>query len=589
MMLRNFVLVFFCLLVNTNSFSQLKIQGNIYDARTKLPLPFCNIAILGTDKGCISNADGVFSINVDTLKDIVVFSYVGYLTQQLSANQFLKNTTVYLVSNSIGLGEVEVHADNDYVYSIMEKCRKKIEGNPKQLSKIYFQLETKIGNQDVEMLECYYNGYQEKNTINQLLLKNGRIGLAATDEKGYFTSRNTSKAICYLDLTVKNDYLPSMPLQYNRSKSKKHFAIEPVFDDLNTYHFKFNPRKNVGDYFSGEIWIDKSTLSILKIVLQCEHAVIHPFLPLFAGGEVSRVNMFITQSFQLVNKTSQLNYLNFSYQLQYNNGALSGRKNNGTKSEYDVSTTGVLFFYDYNKPFQLPYFDYPQDESDYRKITGMPYNASFWENNTGMVITEKQIKSLQFFNENGLLINYKNKDNGVKGSYNAFEDNNVIWSAKSRIALKLNHLDSLLYKRAGKIKSGQYLPSELYHLQAQLFLDINPVGDSLQHYSVSVFDVTQSYYNMPDEPYTNAFMNIYFDICEIERQKMENVFDSKQWTLQQMDSIYKQTNKNMEARTSSYFKDVETGKNTKALERWNNYVYDKLGIDNLKLVDNKNH
>jgi hypothetical protein len=297
--------------------------------------------------------------------------------------------------------------------------------------------------------------------------------------------------------------------------------------------------------------------------------------------------MFLTQSYQLVNSSSQLNHLDFNYQLQYNNGDLVARKNNGKNSVYKVVTNGVMYFYDYEKPFLLPYYNYPQDETDYRKITGMPYNANFWEYNTGLVFTDKQVKSFRFFKDNGLLINFKNKDNGVKGSYNAFEDNNVIWTAKSRMALKSNHLDSLLHKRDGKARAGQYLPSELYHLQAQLFLDINPVGDSLQHYSATVFDVAQSYFNMPDEPYTNAFMNIYFDICEIERQKMENIFDSKQWTIQQMDSIYKQTNISMKARTENYFKEVETGKNTRTLERWNSYVFDKLGIDNLKLVDSK--
>jgi Trm5-related predicted tRNA methylase len=121
-------------------------------------------------------------------------------------------------------------------------------------------------------------------------------------------------------------------------------------------------------------------------------------------------------------------------------------------------------------------------------------------------------------------------------------------------------------------------------LKAQLFLDINPVKDSVQHYSATIFDVYQTYYNLPEEPFTNCFLNIYFDLFEIERQKMEKIIAKHKFNLTQFDSLYKLSVANLDKQTSEYTREVERGKNTRALKKWSDYVRTEIGIDNIQLL-----
>jgi hypothetical protein len=38
--------------------------------------------------------------------------------------------------------------------------------------------------------------------------------------------------------------------------------------------------------------------------------------------------------------------------------------------------------------------------------------------------------------------------------------------------------------------------------------------------------------------------------------------------------------------TNRYFNEVETGRNQIKMKKWNEYVYENLGIDNLQLLEN---
>ena len=146
--------------------------------------------------------------------------------------------------------------------------------------------------------------------------------------------------------------------------------------------------------------------------------------------------------------------------------------------------------------------------------------------------------------------------------------------------MNTNHLDSLLHKPAS---TDQSFTSDRYHFKAQLFLDVNPAGDSILHFSASVFDVFGSYYNLPSDSSTDCFMNIYFDLCEIERRKMELVMNSHSWNAVQLDSIYQRATENFDKQSELYLKEVQAGKNKKESDKWNRYVLENLGIDNKKI------
>lgn len=65
---------------------QIKVTGTVTDANTKEPLPGVNIVVSGTTNGTVSDVDGKYTITVPSGDAVLVFSYVGYITEQQALN-----------------------------------------------------------------------------------------------------------------------------------------------------------------------------------------------------------------------------------------------------------------------------------------------------------------------------------------------------------------------------------------------------------------------------------------------------------------------------------------------------------------------
>ncbi|WP_221390333.1 carboxypeptidase-like regulatory domain-containing protein [Dyadobacter sp. NIV53] len=84
------------------------VTGKVTDSKGQ-SLPGVNIIVKDTQKGTSTNASGEFSISVDTESDILVFSFIGYKTQQVTVgNQ--KQISVTLEEDTNVLNEVVVTA-----------------------------------------------------------------------------------------------------------------------------------------------------------------------------------------------------------------------------------------------------------------------------------------------------------------------------------------------------------------------------------------------------------------------------------------------------------------------------------------------
>jgi len=256
----------------------------------------------------------------------------------------------------------------------------------------------------------------------------------------------------------------------------------------------------------------------------------------------------------------------------------------------NIITKGLLYFYDYDDPFILPYFEYDNDFDDYRKMSFIPYNNFFWNNIFTLRHTEKQKENLRFFSGSGHLINFREGNYGKdflkinQGNDSTFskfyEWYYTFWSSYKRIRLNRNLSQNKVYPQE---KINNSIQSNLYRLKVQILLDVIQSGDTVHCSSYTVFDAAKTMFHLPEEPYTTPFLNIYFDICEIERRKMETEIGLKPRTVARVDSIYKQTVENMETVTRQYLKEVQLGKNENSMRKWNEYVIKNLNIDNLSL------
>lgn len=62
------------------------ITGTVIDAQTEEALPGVNISVKGTTQGTSTDMNGVFELEVPTLQDTLVISYIGYQQQEIPIN-----------------------------------------------------------------------------------------------------------------------------------------------------------------------------------------------------------------------------------------------------------------------------------------------------------------------------------------------------------------------------------------------------------------------------------------------------------------------------------------------------------------------
>ena len=279
-------------------------------------------------------------------------------------------------------------------------------------------------------------------------------------------------------------------------------------------------------------------------------------------------------------------HIDFRYEISY-----TTRKNPMSQTSGDstfiAKCKGLLFFFDHDKQYIPPYFIYDPTASDYRKISLLTYNEAFWQHQPAPVLSDSIKKSLFYIRKNGTLINYgEHTTSAPLASDKIFEFNYRKWSSKKRLTIKtsgMQHDTSLT-----KTEYHESFLTDRYHLKAQLFMDLNLNGDSIEHQTFTVFDAEESFYNIPLDECTNVFLNIYFDLFEISRLKLETKISAKKYSVTQLDSLYKVTVADLEEETAEYRKYVSRGKNRKELEKYNMYVNEQLGIDNLKIFQIKN-
>ncbi|WP_338359162.1 TonB-dependent receptor [Yeosuana marina] len=89
-----------------NEFNQLTITGTVID-ENGVPLSGANILIKGTSKGAQADFDGNFTLDLNSGDDILIVSYVGFLTKEVKVNGQSK-LTITMQQDAASLDEVVV-------------------------------------------------------------------------------------------------------------------------------------------------------------------------------------------------------------------------------------------------------------------------------------------------------------------------------------------------------------------------------------------------------------------------------------------------------------------------------------------------
>lgn len=573
--------------------AQSTITNTVVDANTKQVINYCNILNINTQNGVITNKNGVFSIEINALNDTINISFLGYESRNILAKNILNGSRISLKKKQFQLNEVVIHSDNDYLYDILVDCRKILKRSQReQVSKAFFSLNTSSNHQPLEILECYYNAHQKTGEIDGLYLKNGRFALLPSDNR-VFWNQNTSQVFNKMDLINRNEHLPDIILQFKKRGMRKRYDVKLTYSDADLFNISFTPKSDNIDLFSGEIWIDKNTYFIKKISLHAKDIKKHPFIA-FADDSITNISLNTTYTFLQNDSLITIEHIVFDMTMTYY--SVTGSvilKCKLPDIKRDIKISSLLYLYDYNKPFILPYFEYNNLYTDYRKISIIPYNASFWTNRK-VLLTEEQREQAKIMDNEGYLINYDPDNYGrnfMKKQYNSSIINeigfyehpsHIFWSKKNRVVVKKDIIEQQEPDPFSDLKTT----GDKYRLEVQILLDINPIDSVFGCKSYTIFDLTETFYRLETNEYSDTFVNIYFDICEIERRVMEEELLLHHHSKSQIDAVYKNTLAEIKEITTEYMRQVQRGNNVTMLLKWNKYVFNELGIDNFSLFQN---
>jgi len=121
------ILILFHFKIST---AQSRIQGVILNSKTNLPLAYVNVGILGTTKGTVTNAEGIFSIIVSESDRIMLkVSHLGYCDTTIALELSVKKSlSIAMREKTYSLAEVIIMPDNT-IYNLLKKAYRKIPEN----------------------------------------------------------------------------------------------------------------------------------------------------------------------------------------------------------------------------------------------------------------------------------------------------------------------------------------------------------------------------------------------------------------------------------------------------------------------------
>ena len=102
------IAVFFALYLHHDVKGQIMVSGTVISDESGEALPGVTVVIEGTLIGTVTDSDGAYSIDLRSLEDVLVFSFVGFQTQRYTMVPGVATLDVSLQPSVVGLEEVVV-------------------------------------------------------------------------------------------------------------------------------------------------------------------------------------------------------------------------------------------------------------------------------------------------------------------------------------------------------------------------------------------------------------------------------------------------------------------------------------------------
>lgn len=572
------VLLLLGLLLPAMAFGQIlqRIPGVTIDDSTGAAVPYAKVYNKTLNKGTISNDDGYFELPYSGAGDSIIVSHLGYQPLRTTVPARADKIELRLRERQRLLEGIVITASDDaYLYDLLAACRNKAV-DTRRSGKAYYELTTFRGNEQVELVEGFYNVGTKGYDVTGLELKTGRLAIKPQDNT-LFVSMESSNAVIKQALLQKVPYYPISPLQLSRRRMRKRFYLSLDRRYLGSgadsiYVLTCTPKQEIGQDYSGLIWVNKTQNAISRVEFECKNCKRHPFLPLFPSDSIEQVNLAFQKTYARESGSPNFNFVNLDYDIRYRS-----RRAEMRDDTFSVHTHALLYAYDYAQQFFIPVFDFGAlSRSDYRKINAIPYNHFFWNYHDEYSLNDRKGANERFFRSPEGLTNLNLFDKGSHLGRGLFERPYVPWS-EDRILLLRTVEDTL------REETGPATISEKYALEIKIFLDYNTYGDSTNLVTSTVFAPQESFFHLDIDQVAHCFVNIFFDLCELERRRLEAEVRSLTDTPEKIPAHIRKFQQQFKNKKNFWLKEMNAGRNKAAVLRYNKKVKEALDVDNVEI------
>ena len=563
--------------------SQVRISGLIIDQATKESLIYATISFPERNIGTISDAEGKFSIYIADTTDCksLVFSCVGYQRQTIPVARLLKEKTVMMKPVVSNLSGVEVKAMSyrallELTDKVFQKARLKTKPIP---CKVFYSLESDKSGEPLELVEAFYSGTQSmRYGVEEMNLKNGRIGLNLTTDDKIMNISSTNLIINFLPYNIPaNSFgLPFVPSNYKLNEMAEIFSfyedgvLQEDTELLKKISFYAKDNKKI----EGFILFYSNSLQMKQYDIRI-HNTKNVLFPAIKGDKLDSVNIHLTYTYKKDEKNKDnmlLERINMDYSLNYYSAIAD--------VHFHINTASFLLFYDYENPFNPPFFKDVKLPSDYVKIWEFPYMDVFWQHNYFLPEDQKKEDRLLFFEKNGIVKN--REDSPFKPDVAGLQSPLQAWS-KERVDIERTTINSMFSEIATtdaidmkKLK----LTDALYNVDAQIYMDYMCVDDSLHFTTKTFINLETSYFLPTPSAYAAAYVNMYFDLYEMSRRNLEKrLKELAVCSTKEVEKIYSEEMKLLNNNIRKFKNETKGATDVWTLINWWNIINDSLHID----------
>jgi hypothetical protein len=404
------------LLIPLNLFSQIDISGTVIDSKTKEPLPYASLYIVGTNKGTIANSEGAFRFkHIASEEDEITFSYVGYKKKKIQIKQLKSVNKIQLQKNISHINEVEVGGySQKYLAKLLFKAKlgltksKNEIVNAKSFAKIF---STQNDTLDVELFQAFYASEMNKYEIKENTFKNAKIlvdnvygvSVSSLDIFDYFirsinflyiedvntfsnpnTTVLTTGDLRYIsnsnNCQKRNKYISFQnPMLYKGSGAiVKKFNLDAEQIDANLIKVNYTSKQDKSQ--KGSFIIHTETKQVYDFSLLSKYTENPPLY--FVDNTHHIDSLFLEYRVKFDDKKHpNLFKLNFEYFFKD-----SLHKTNNIESEAE------LLVYDFNNSFGAPVYNFNRDvySNDYFLADITPVNQKLWDIEPQILKSQRQ-------------------------------------------------------------------------------------------------------------------------------------------------------------------------------------------------------